>query len=79
MSYLHHSNGRCDMDEKVLCFPSRMPFISDRIQPNLQSSQCEVCFNYISPVEGEIQSKKYYGLQVMSFTIERFKRKSRRF
>jgi hypothetical protein len=36
----NHSNGSSDMHENALCSPSKVPLITDRLQPNVHCSTC---------------------------------------
>jgi hypothetical protein len=55
--------------KKVLCSPSKVPLIIDRIvtkltELQLVSGECEVCsFRYTSLTEGEMQPKRYFVFQ----------------
>ena len=66
----HTSIDRRDTDEKVLCSPSKVPLIIDRIQTALKSlykmhGNFEVLSSdYIMSMEGVIEMKKYFDLHV---------------
>ena len=60
ISHLHNSNGRQDKDRNYDGL--KVPSLIERFQTN-PSVKCEVCnLIYIAQMEGQIQTKKYFGL-----------------
>jgi hypothetical protein len=67
---LHHCSKIRGTDEKLPQPASKVPFIPDRFQCSLQGllrmqGECTLlCRGYIIAVEGEMQTKNYFDLQV---------------